>query len=218
MNSPRPATVKAVLFVMFVMALVCLPFILWGEEFVFPLLEAREHQAGWLVVLAIMLLGADSVAPVPSTFVIMFLAAKAGTLAGIVGGTVGMSVGVLAASWLGRAAVGRIAPKFFPDAELARLRESLQRRLFLTLACWRSVPVMAETTVIVAAAAGIPAGRIFRATLLPNFLVATIYSVAADDSLATAATAFLATLVASAALWWFFARKEKLQTPTSKLQ
>lgn len=207
MNSPRPSTVKAVLFVMFVMALVCAPFILWGEEFVFPLLQAREHQAGWLTALAIMLLGADSVAPVPSTIVIMFLAAKAGTLAGIVGGTVGMSVGVLAASWLGRAAVGRIAPKFFPDAELARLRENLQRRLFLTLACWRSVPVMAETSVIVAAAAGIPVGRIFRATLLPNFLVATIYSVAADDSLKTAAIAFLATLVASAALWWFFGRK-----------
>jgi 3-dehydroquinate synthase len=137
---------------------------------------------------------------VPATLVIMYVAAKAGWVAGIIAGTVGMSAGVLAAAWLGRVAVGRIAPKFFPDAELARLRDSLQRRLTLTLACLRSVPVLAETSIILAAAMGIPTGRIFRVTVLPNFLVATIYSVAADDSFATAAITFLATLVASYAV------------------
>lgn len=207
MNAPRPATVKAALFVLFVMALVCAPFIIWGQDYVVPWLHAYEHQAGWLVVIAIILLAADSVAPVPSTIVIMYLAAKAGIVAGIIGGTLGMSAGVLAAAWLGRAAVGRIAPKFFPDAELARLRENLQSRLGLTLACWRSVPVMAETSVIVAAAAGIPVKRIFSVTLVPNLVVATIYSVAADDSFATACWAFLGTLVVSVALWWLFGRK-----------
>ena len=104
-------------------------------------------------------------------------------------------------------AVGRVAPKFFPEAELARLRESLQQRLSLTLACWRSVPVMAETTVIIAAAAGVPVRRIFWATLLPNFVVSVIYSMAADDSAKTAILTFLATLVLSVALWWIFGRR-----------
>ncbi len=122
-------------------------------------------------------------------------------MAGIVGGTLGMCLGVLAAAWLGRTAVGRIAPKFFPDAELARLRESLQRRLWLTLACMRSVPVLAETSVIAAAAMGVPVGRIFKATILPNVVVATIYSVAADDSALTAAVTFLLTMVLSYAVW-----------------
>ena len=198
---------KVVLFVMFIMALVSAPFVLFGEDLVLPLLKSRENQAGGLIVIAVMLLAAESVAPVPSTLVVMFLAAKSGPVAGIIGGTVGLSIGVLAAGWIGRVAVGRVAPKFFPEAELARLRESLQQRLSLTLACWRSVPVMAETTVIIAAAAGVPVRRIFWATLLPNFVVSVIYSMAADDSAKTAILTFLATLVLSVALWWIFGRR-----------
>ncbi|MDP3071275.1 MAG: VTT domain-containing protein [Opitutaceae bacterium] len=198
---PSPTVVRTTLFILFVMTLVCLPFAIWGEEFVLPLLKSREQQTGALIAIAVVLLAADSVAPIPSSLVILFLAAKAGWLAGILGGTLGMSAGVLTAAWLGRFAVGRLAPKFIPDAELTRLREALQRRLWITLACLRSVPVLAETSVIAAAAMGVPVMRIFTATLLPNFVVAVIYSVAADDSWQTALVTFLATMIASYALW-----------------
>lgn len=204
MKVPAPSTLKITLFVLFVMTLVCLPFAIWGEQFVLPLLESREQQTGALIAIAIVLLTCDSVAPVPVTLVIMFLAARTGWLAGILGGTVGLCLGVLAASWIGRAAVGRMAPKFLPEAELARLRNSLERRLVVTLACLRSVPVLAETSVIIAAATGVPVKRIFWATVLPNFIVATIYSVAADDSLATAAITFFATIVLSYIVWRMF--------------
>lgn len=207
-QTPKAITVKAGGFILAVAALVCLPFVLFGEDFALPWLKSHEQQTGALILIAIALLAADAVAPVPSTFVLMFLAAKAGTIAGILGGTAGLTAGVLASAWLGRAAVGRIAPKFFPESELKRLRENLQERLAFTLACWRSVPVMAETTVILAAAAGVPVRRILLVTLLPNFLVATIYSVAADNSFATACIAFFAALVASWGLWWFVARRD----------
>lgn len=196
--------------VLFTMTLVIGPFVLFGERLegaVGPWLEARERQTGLLTVVAIALLACDSVAPVPATLVIMFLAAKAGWLAGIVGGTIGMSLGVLAAAWIGREAVGRVAPKFLPEAELRRLREALQRRLTITLACLRSVPVLAETSVIVAAAAGVPVKRIFAATLLPNLIVATIYSLAADESATTAAVTFLATMAVSYAVWRWTERR-----------
>ena len=201
--SPTPlrSKVRLALFILFVVTLVSLPFVIFGEEFVFPLLQSREQQAGALTLVAIALLVCDSVAPVPATLVIMFLAARAGRVAGVVGGTVGLSLGVLVAAWFGRGAVGRLAPKFFPDAELVRLREALQKRLVLTLACLRSVPVLAETSVIVAAAAGVPVRRIFHATLLPNFIVAVIYSLAADDSATTAVVTFLATMIVSYAVW-----------------
>ena len=206
------STIKAVLFALAVMALVCVPFVIWGEEFVLPFLQSQEKQTAALVLISIVLLAADSVAPVPASLVIMFLAAKAGPVAGVIGGTVGMSLGVLAAAWIGRAAVGRVAPKFFPEAELARLRGNLQKRLALTLACWRSVPVLAETSVILAAAAGVPVGRIFRATLLPNFVIAVIYSVAADESFATACIAFGATIAASWLLWWWVGKSGKRES------
>ncbi|MBX7122590.1 MAG: VTT domain-containing protein [Opitutaceae bacterium] len=207
MKSPSFRLVKITLFVLLVMALVIAPFVIWGEDFVIPLLNAQEHRIEWLVVIAIVLLAADSVAPVPATLVIMFLAAKAGTLAGVVGGTIGLTAGVLAAAWFGRVAVGRIAPRFFPDEELARLREALHTRLALTLACLRSVPVLAETSVIVAAAMGIPLKRIVLLTLLPNLAVALIYSVSADDSFQTAVIAFLGTMVASGVLWLWLRKK-----------
>lgn len=222
MKPPRPATLRVALFVILVIALVSAPFALFGEEFVFPLLQSREGQAGALTAIAVGLLAVDSIAPVPSTIVIMTLAWKAGWLAGIAGGTVGMSLGVLTAGWIGRAAVGRLAPKFIPDTELARLRESLQRRLLLTLACLRSVPVLAETSVIVAAASGIPPGRIFRVTLLPNFIIATIYSLVAayakraEDSLATAAITFVAIVVVSYAVWRVWGAERPIDAGTDR--
>jgi len=215
MNPTRTATrVKVSCLFIAVVALVCLPFVVFGQEFAIPWLKSYEQQTSALILIAVALLAADSVAPVPSTLVIMFLAAKAGIVVGIVGSALGLTLGVFTAAWFGRAAVGRLAPKFIPDAELTRLRENLQTRLPLTLACWRAVPVMAETSVIQAAAAGVPMRRIFAATLLPNFLVAVIYSVAADDSLTTACVTFVATLVASAAVWWFAARPANAERGT----
>lgn len=203
-----PARLRTILFVLFVMTLVILPFVLFGEEYVLPLLHSRAQQTWALVLVAVALLACDSVAPVPATIVIMYLAAKAGSLAGIVGGTIGMCLGVLAAAWIGRTAVGRLAPKFIPDAELQRLGAALQSRLVITLACLRSVPVLAETSIIAAAAMGIPVRRIFLATIIPNFIVAAIYSVAADDSATTAIVTFLATMVVSYAIWRVFGRTE----------
>ena len=207
MQPKRIFTLKFGLLVVAIVALVSAPFVIWGDTYVLPLLESHVDRTSLLIAIAIMLLAADSVAPVPATLVIMFLAAHSGRFAGIVGGTIGMSAGVLTAAWIGRTAVGRLAPKFFPDSELARLRAGVQRNLALTLACWRSVPVLAETSVILAAAAGIPIRRIFLATLLPNFIISVIYSIAADDSLGTAALAFLLILVLSLGLWLLFRGK-----------
>ncbi|HUR58178.1 MAG TPA: hypothetical protein VM029_10745 [Opitutaceae bacterium] len=209
MKPPSATTVKAVVFVVFVIALVSIPFVILGEErseaLTRSILHSQGNHAVAMSLIAIGLLAADSVAPVPATIVLWILAHEAGLLAGIVGGTIGLSLGVLTAAWLGRTAVGRLAPKFFPDAELARLRTLLQSRLMVTLACLRSVPVLAETSVIAAAAMGIPVRRIFWASLLPNFIVATIYSIAAD-SWQTATIAFFGTMIASYVLWRWLGR------------
>lgn len=194
------------LYVGLVIAVVSLPFVIFGESFALPWLSSHEARRGWLIVAAILLLAADSVAPVPSVLVIVFVAAKAGWVAGFLGGTLGLSAGVACAGWFGRSAIGRIAPRFFPDGELSRLRGALQSKLVLTLACLRSVPVLAETSVMIATSLGIPVRRVFVVTLLPNAAVAAIYSFAADDSFGAACGAFFATVVPSALVWWFWGR------------
>ena len=193
--------VRLTLLILFVIALVSVPFVVFGEALAEPFLASREQRGVVLTLAAVVLLAADSVAPVPATLVIMSLAAREGFVAGVVGGTVGMTLGVVFAGWFGRFAVGRIAPRFLPDAELARLRLALQTRLGWTLACLRSVPVLAETSVIVAAAAGVPLRRIVTLTLLPNLVVAAIYALAASESFVTASLAFLGTVATSGVLW-----------------
>ncbi|MBM3873041.1 MAG: VTT domain-containing protein [Verrucomicrobia bacterium] len=193
--------VRLVLLILFVVALVSIPFMVFGEALAEPFLASPAQRGIGLTLAAAVLLAADSVAPVPATLVIMSLAAKEGFLAGLIGGWLGMTAGVVFAGWFGRFAVGRIAPRILPDAELGRLRITLQTRLGWTLACLRSVPVLAETSVIVAAAAGVPLRRIVTLTLLPNLAVSLIYAVAASDSFLTASLAFLGTVAASGALW-----------------
>ena len=200
------------LFVFVVSVLVSLPFIFFGESFVMPLMEELRHKTVWLVLLAIALLGADAVLPVPSAWVIIFLAQQTGIAAGIIGGTVGLAVGVIVSAWVGRAAVGRAAPKFFPEAELIRLRESIQKHTTITLACMRSVPVLAETSVMIAAAAGVSIHRIFWVTVLPNLVISVIYAVAADDSFLTASLAFLATIAVSYLSWKLYDRLTRRTT------
>lgn len=188
----------------FIVALVSTPFVIWGDVYVLPLLEAKAERTVALMLISVLLLAADSVAPVPATLVIMFLAANAGWLAGVIGGTLGLTAGVWTAVWVGRTMLGRIAPSFFPESELIRLKSGIGRNLTLTLACWRCVPVLAETTVMLAGAAGIPLGRILRVTLGPNFLISLIYSLAAHNSAGTAALTFVLILALSLGFWWYF--------------
>jgi hypothetical protein len=206
MTPRRIFAIKLWLLLVALIALVSAPFVIWGDAYALPFLESQAERTVLLVCISVLLLAADSIAPVPATLVIMFLAAKAGVIAGALGGALGLTAGVVTAAWFGRTMLGRIAPRFFPTAELEKLRNGLEHNLALTLACWRSVPVLAETSVMLAGAAGIPLTRIIRVTLLPNFVIALIYSVAADDSFQTAALTFFLILTLSFALWWFFGR------------
>ena len=133
---------------------VCLPFLLLGEEVFVPLLDSLKHHTGWLVFGAVLLLGLDAMMPVPSAWVLIFLALHGGVFTGIVGGSLGLCLGVVVSTWVGRVTVGWVAPKFIPPVEIVRLRESMAQHTTLTLACMRSVPVLAETSVMIAAEIG----------------------------------------------------------------
>ncbi len=200
-RTTRPVALRLTLYVMVVIALISLPFVLFGEEFAFPLLEAPGAQKWALIAISVALLSADAVVPVPSVIVIVGLAVKAGALAGIIGGTLGLTGQVFFAGLLGRYALGRVAPRFLPEAELARVRVMLHERLALTLACLRSVPVLAEVSVVVAASVGVPLRRILVVTFVPNLAIASIYSMAVDTSFLTGVIAFFATVVPSYIIW-----------------
>lgn len=190
-----------------VAVLVILPFVLLGETFAKPFLGDGSLGAGWLVAAAVLLLSSDALLPVPSSWVVMYVAHETNAVVGILAGTVGLSVGVLVAGFIGRKAVGPVASRMLSADELTRLHHGIERRLVLTLACLRCVPVLAEVSVIIAAAGKVPIRRILLVTYLPNLALAIIYSLSARDSFAGGIAAFLATVAISYGAWRLLTRR-----------
>jgi 3-dehydroquinate synthase len=200
-DQPRAATRRFVVLVAVVSVLVALPFLIWGEPDVAAVASRSGRSTAALVMLAIAALSIDAIAPVPATLVLAVLAHEAGVWAGIIGGTVGLTLGVVGAWMVGALAVRRIAPRVFTAAEYDRLARSTHRHSTWTLICLRSVPIAAETSVMMAAAAGMPLRKTLGITLLPNLVMATAYSVAADTSWTAAIVTLVVTILLSYGGW-----------------
>lgn len=196
--------------VLFVVALLSVPFVIWGEDFAIRILGGQERQAWAMALIGIALLTADSVAPIPSSIVIVAVALKAGWIVGTIAGTIGLCGQVVGAAWFGQVAIGKVAGRLIGFSDRDRLRVAVQQRLALTLGCFRSVPLLAETSVVIAASLGIPLARIWRATVLPNLAIAATYSVAAETGLWAAGVAVVASIAISLLLWRIAASRGKV--------
>lgn len=204
-SDPRRA-VKFTLLVLFVLALLSLPFIFFGEDYAVRVLGNHESQAWVVAGIGVILLTADSLAPVPSSIVIVAVALKAGWIVGTVAGTLGLCGQVIGAAWFGRVAVGKLASRTFGLGDREQLHAAMRQRLALTLGCVRSVPLLAETSVVIAASLGVPLRAILAATALPNLVIAAVYSLAAQAGLWVAAAAVVASAVVSIVAWRVVAR------------
>lgn len=203
----RATIARRTAFILLVGAFVIVPFLIFGEDLAKPWLADAGAGRAWLVATGMLLLAVDAVLPVPSSWVLIALANQAGVAAGIAGGTAGLTAGVVVAAWIGRAAVGPVASRIAPAGDLERLRRAAPRQVMIGLVCLRSVPVLAEMSVLVAAAARIPLRRILLATVPANLVIATVYSLAADESLGAATVTFLVTVGLSYVLWRWWGRE-----------
>jgi len=192
---------RAVILVVAVASLVVLPFALLGESFAERFLDGSQRGVVGLIAVAVGLLTADAVLPIPSSWVMMYVAQELGPFIAGVTGTLGLSLGVLVTGLIGKYGVGPVASQVLSDAEISRLRRSTEARLVLTLACLRSVPVMAEVSVLIAAAGKVPIRRIFIVTLLPNAVVSCVFSISGAASFSAAIIAFLSTVAVSYGMW-----------------
>jgi 3-dehydroquinate synthase len=197
----RAVIARRAAFVLVLGAIVIVPFMLLGEDFGKSWLTESTGGRVWVVATAVLLLAVDAVLPIPSSWVLIALANQAGVVAGIVGGTLGLTAGVMLAAWIGRTAVGPVASRLVPAADLERLRSGAPRQVVIGLVCLRSIPVLAEMSVLAAAAARVPLRRILVATVPANLVIATVYSLAADESLTAATVVFLVTVGLSYVLW-----------------
>ena len=145
------------------------------EEWTARQLAAPGPRAA-AAALIFALLAGDIVLPVPSSLV----ALTAGSLFGAPVGTLvagsGLALGALAGLVLARRLGGRRIAARLPAAEYARLEQMLARYAPLVVLLARPVPVLAETSILVAGACGMPLRPLLAPTLLGSFATAGLYA------------------------------------------
>ena len=128
-------------------------------------------------VLAIALLASDLILPVPSSAVIthagIFLGALAGTLVGFVGMTLGSLIGFGTVKLLGT----RWIEKKVGSKDLADLRVLTERYGVFIVVILRTVPILAEASVLVLAAGQMPFKPFLLWLSISNLFVAIFFSV-----------------------------------------
>lgn len=171
-----------------VLAVILIPFFLWGEQLeAFGQTMLNSARGEWWVGPAIaFLLAADVFLPVPSSI----LATAAGALLGFAGGTAANLVGMMAGCALGYSA-GKAAERAADD----RVRKLWERYGEWTVVVARAVPVLAEASVLFAGMTGMNRRRFFLLTTAANAGISLLY--AAVGAFAVEWNSFLAAFLGS---------------------
>lgn len=186
-----PAVLRWTLLSVIALALILVPFFLyeeavtaWARDFV----ESGRSKTAIAFVIG-ALLASDVLLPVPSSLV----ATASGYLLGLVPGAAvtwaGMSLGCLVGYALGAKPARGLTRRFVGDAELVRASMAHERWGDWAVIVCRSVPVLAEASVVFAGVAGMPFARFLLLTGLANLAIGLVY--AAVGALALEANSFL---------------------------
>lgn len=149
------------------------------------------------------LLWADVLLPVPSSMVMLAHGALFGVWAGAALSLVG-SVGAALLSFAVGRAGGPLVARLVTPAEQARADRLLARWGVLAIVVTRPVPILAETTAILAGASPLPWAHVLGAAaagaVVPAFLYALAGASATD--FASGAVVFAGVLLVTGCLWW----------------
>ncbi len=180
------------------LVLILVPFAIMDESV--AAMAERWVQAGTgrvLVAVAVpVLLAMDVVLPVPSSVV----ATASGSLLGLGQGAavswVGFQLGAAIGYVVGRAIGVRVVRRLVGPTEMDRAEQAHRRWGAVSLLACRAVPVLAESSVMVAGAVRMPFGQFAWLTGLSNVAVALVYAWVGAYALETRALflAFLASL------------------------
>lgn len=162
-----------------ILALILVPYILFGpsiESWTEDLIQQASEQSGWIALVLALLLASDILLPVPSSLA----STAAGVFAGFVGGALASWAGMTASCgigyWLAR--LGRpLVRRLVGSRELNRL-EMMNRRfgMWAVVLLCRSVPVLAEASVLFAGMNNMPVGQFLILVALANLSISVVYA------------------------------------------
>jgi uncharacterized membrane protein YdjX (TVP38/TMEM64 family) len=171
-QEPKKKALGAVWSSLIIVSAMVLSYMMFGE----PNLDQLRHMpTTLLVVLGVLLLAADIFIPVPSTVVVVILAQTLGPIPAVVAGTVGISLGCLGGYVVGRLGRKR-SLRLVDEASSDRLPNWLRGTSGIhLLALLRPVPIIGESSVVVAGLLGLKARDVLVATTLANLALVTAY-------------------------------------------
>ena len=157
-----------------VLAAIILPFLWIGPALETLSLEAVQGAKEWAVFSAVVaLLALDVLLPVPSSVLSLFSGAALGFAVGALAIWTGMTLGCVLGGMIGG---GLLRPLglALPEGQVPPGKGVGYGWLGLVLC--RPVPVLAEASVLLASANGMPLGRLVALTALANLPVALLYA------------------------------------------
>lgn len=164
----------AATFVLLILMVPLVPFAIFGE---LPGETWVEHPSAWYVFgLGILVLAGDIFLPVPSSLIAVFLGARlgfgVGSLAILIGLSLGTAVGYYSGWYGGYLLVARSAT----PSQLAWLHNLESRLGYLSLALVRSIPILAEASVLAAGAARWSPRSVLSYLFVANGCLAVVYA------------------------------------------
>ncbi len=156
------------------LAVPLVPFAVFGE---FDGLGILDHPSPYyLFFIGILLLASDIIAPLPSSLVAVFLGTKLGLFYGTVSIFSGLMIGSLIGFGLGWYPGNVLAKSLLPSDQKTSIDIFEHRISYWVLVLCRSIPILAESSVIAAGTARLRPTNTFAVLALSNLLLAVVYA------------------------------------------
>ena len=177
--------------------------------------ESFQDNLGIFFAAVVFVLGIDIALPVPSSFV----GTLSGQVLGITGGTLATWMGLNVSCWVGYAAARRwghtIVKRFTSESYLDDVRRIGDSWGIWVLLIVRGVPVLAETSVILAGLSHMPLPKFWPVILASNLGLAIAYAAlgqwsASQGWAGLALGISLGIPVALLAMWWLAKKQHKV--------
>ena len=177
-NLETQIRIKWILLTIAIITLLLIPFILFGDSLDNWTNSFFQSEPSKLIASIVIgsLLSIDIVAPVPSSI----LSTAGGYFLGFIGGTfislIGMTISCLIGYWIGDK-FGRPAAERFADSKEISRFESLQKKYGdWIIIISRSVPLLAETSVLFAGIGHMKFNRFMLMAIISNLGISVVYA------------------------------------------
>ncbi|MGD9100207.1 MAG: VTT domain-containing protein [Anaerolineae bacterium] len=173
------STHRWILLVAFTMAVILVPFLLFGahiEAWTDDFVESASDQPAWVAMVLGSLLASDILIPTPSSLV----STAAGLILGFVQGTLvswtAMTISCIIGFWIGAKFGRAVADRLVGRDELTRLENMSHRFGDWVIIVSRPVPVLAEASILFAGTSRMSLHRFLLLSALSNLGISAAYA------------------------------------------